>query len=70
MKLKVTKRGGIIPKTFFAGVTEVDIREENHRILVIPLLQRDPIFELGMQPVECGVSDGAEHHDHYLYQGE
>lgn len=68
MKTKVTKRGVVIPKDFFAGVVEVDIRKEADRIVVIPIVLADPILGLGENPVDCGVADAAEHHDNYLYQ--
>ena len=52
-----------------AGVEEVEIRKEDHRIVISPLTS-DPIFNLGKHPVECGVSDASEHHDSYLYGSE
>ena len=66
MKAKVTKRGLVIPKEMLAGAEEVEIRQEDHRIVISPLV-RDPILNLGKRPVECGVSDASEHHDIYLY---
>jgi hypothetical protein len=66
MKAKVTKRGLIIPKEMLAGAEEVEIRKEDHRIVISPVTS-DPIFNLGKRPVECGVSDASEHHDSYLY---
>lgn len=68
MKTKVTKRGVVIPKEFFDGVMEVDIRQEPDRIVVVPIMLVDPILGLGENPMTCGVSDAAEHHDKYLYQ--
>ena len=67
MKAKVTKRGLLIPKEMLAGAVEVEIRKEDHRIVISPLIERDPILELGKRPVQCGVSDASEHHDNYLY---
>ncbi len=67
MRAKVTKRGLLIPKEMLAGAEEVEIRKENHRIVISPLIESDPIHELGKHPVECGVSDASEHHDGYLY---
>jgi len=67
MRVKVTKRGVVIPKDMLGGAEEVEIQKEDHRIVIALLSERDPIFDLGKNPVECGVRDGAEHHDHYLY---
>jgi len=67
MKAKVTKRGLVIPKAMLPGVDEVEIRKEDHQIVVSPLTGDDPILALGTNPVDCGVSDGSEHHDSYLY---
>lgn len=66
MKTKVTKQGLVIPKEMLAAADEVEIRKEDHQI-VISLLINDPILNLGKNPVECGVSDASEHHDSYLY---
>ncbi len=66
MKAKVTKRGLIIPREMLAGAEEVEIRREDHRIVISPVTKSDPIFNLGKYPVECGVSDASEHHDKYL----
>jgi len=70
MKAKVTKRGVIIPKAMLDGAEEVEIRSEDHRIVISPLSKRDPILDLGKQPVECGIPDASEHHDGYLYGSE
>ncbi len=70
MKAKVTKRGVMIPKKMLAGAEEVEIRTQDHRIVISPLSKSGPILNLGKQPVECGVSDGSEHHDGYLYGSE
>ncbi len=67
MRVKVTKRGLLIPKDMLAGSEEVEIRKEDHRIVIALLGEPDPIFDLGKNPVELGVPDASEHHDHYLY---
>lgn len=67
MKVKVTKRGLMIPKEMLAGVEDVEIRKEDHRIVISLLTKGDPILKLGKHPVTCGVSDASEHHDSYLY---
>ena len=67
MKAKVTKRGLVIPKEMLAGVDEVEIRKEDQRIVISPIVD-DPIFNLGKHPVECGISDASENHDSYIYR--
>ena len=64
---KVTKRGLIIPKSMLAEAEEVEIRKEDHRIVISPISQTDPIFNLGKHPVNCGLIDGSERHDNYIY---
>jgi hypothetical protein len=34
-----------------------------------PLVEDDPIFGLGTDPIDCGLVDAAENHDRYLYTG-
>jgi virulence-associated protein VagC len=66
MRAKITRRGLIIPKEMLADAEEVEIRKEDHRIVIFPVAS-DPIQNLGKHPVECGVPDASEHHDSYLY---
>lgn len=72
MKVKVTKRGVIVPKRMLHGAQEVTIREEEGRIVIEPVgetetEETDPIQGLGRKPVQCNAPDAAEHHDRYLY---
>jgi hypothetical protein len=67
MKVKVTEQGVVIPKEFLEGVQEVEIRKENNLIVVITTIKDDPIFEMGMNPVSCGVTDASEETDVYIY---
>ena len=67
MKARVTDQGVVIPKDLLEGVEEVEIRKEDHFILVVPTLKGDPILGLGKHPVACGAPDASEHHDKYLY---
>lgn len=68
MKATVSKEGVLVPKEMLGGAKEVDIRKEQDRIVLTPIKQRiDPIFKLGKNPVDTGISDGAVHHDQYLY---
>ena len=68
MKIKVTENGVVIPKEFFEGVDEVDIRKEDGVIQVVPIAIEDPIWGLGKNPVEGGLRDASENHDSYLYR--
>lgn len=67
MKVKVGKKGVLIPREFLGGVEEVEIRKKNGLILIIPTTGSDPILDLGKHPVVCGISDASEHHDKYIY---
>ena len=67
IKVKVTTRGLVIPKDMLAGTEEVEIRKEDHRIVVSLLTKPDPILNLGRHPVVCGLPEASEHHDNYLY---
>ena len=69
-KAKVTEQGVLIPKHYFEGVEEVEIRQASTGILVLPVAGDDPIFELGTHPVgvtEDDLDDVSEHHGRYLY---
>lgn len=70
MKAKVTEQGLLIPKEFLQGIQEVEIRQQQGTILIVPIIQEDPILGLGQNPVNCGVQDAAENHDRYLYSSE
>lgn len=70
MKIEVTEKGLIIPKSLLEGVKEVDVRKEQDCIVVIPVPLDDPIFRIGKNPVEGGVSDASVNLDHYLYNGK
>jgi len=67
MKVKVTQKGITIPKKLLKEVKEVDIREEDNIIIVVPLTKDDPIYEFGQNPVSCGLKDASENHDKYIY---
>lgn len=67
IKMKVKKQGVLIPKEFFMGIQEVEIRQEAHTIVVIPLVATDPILQLGTAPLDDAIIDAAANHDQYLY---
>jgi virulence-associated protein VagC len=66
MKTKVTEKGVLIPRKFFGGAQEVEIRMEDNIIVIVPL-NDDPIRHLGERPVEGDIEDASENHDRYLY---
>jgi hypothetical protein len=63
MKAKVTEQGVLIPKRFLEGVDEVEIRQEQHAILVLPIISDDPILQLGTQPIVGNEEDASVQHD-------
>jgi hypothetical protein len=67
MKMKVTDQGLTIPKQMLDGAEEVEVRHEDGHLVVIPLLEEDPLFGFGSNPVKCGLTDGSVNHDRYLY---
>lgn len=66
MKTRVTEQGVTIPKELLTGMTEVEIRREDDRILVVPISD-DPILQLGAQPISDSVLDASENHDAHIY---
>ena len=66
MKTKVTEQGVLVPKKYFKGIEEVEIRKENDLVVVVPITD-DPILQLGRRPVSDDVEDASENHDQYIY---
>ena len=66
MKTKVTDQGVLVPKKYFKGIEEVEIRKENNLVVVAPVIN-DPILQLGRRPVCDVVEDASENHDQYIY---
>ncbi|MBC7796107.1 MAG: hypothetical protein H7Z37_04450 [Pyrinomonadaceae bacterium] len=66
-KSRVTEQGVTIPKSFFKGIEEVETRQENNVIVIVPI-KRDTILALGSNPIAEDVSDAAVNHDLYLYE--
>lgn len=67
MKVKVTPRGVTVPRRMLGDAIEVEIRTEEGRVVLTPVLEEDPILGLGEEPVMTGTPDGAEQHDRHLY---
>lgn len=64
----VTDEGVWIPRQLLGDARVVEIRKDQHTLLIVPLELEDPIFQLGVAPVTAQITDAAERHDHYLYQ--
>lgn len=67
MRITVTEQGALIPKQLLEGVREVEIRNQQGILLVLPVVEGDPIFQLGKEPIIDSVDDASIHHDRYLY---
>ncbi len=70
MRAKVTEQGVLIPKDLLQGVEEVDIEKRNGLIVVSPIADSDPIYDLGRNPIHLGVEDSSVRHDVVLDQQE
>lgn len=68
MRARVTEQGVIIPKEWLLGISEVELRQENDHIVVIPIIQteRDPLLSLGNNPITLDITDASVNHDKYL----
>lgn len=67
MKVKVSEKGALIPKKFLKGVKEVEVRQQNGLVILVPIGAKDPIFNIGKNPVKLGIKDGSINHDKYIY---
>jgi virulence-associated protein VagC len=67
VKVKVTKQGLLIPKQLLEGVEEVEIHKQQEVLLIVPITDKDPILQLGSQPIVDSVDDASINHDLYLY---
>lgn len=72
MKGKVGEEGVTVPKDLLGDVDEVEVRNENGRIVVEPVRQsgeegEDPNLGLGRDLVSCGPPDASESPSRHLY---
>ena len=63
MKLTATEQGLLIPKELLGENQEFEIIQEQERIIITCIKATSSIWDLGTNPVECDVKDGAIHHD-------
>lgn len=67
MKLTATEQGLLIPKELLGENQEFEIIQGQGKIIIISIKKTSSIWDLGSNPVECDVNDGAINHDYYLY---
>lgn len=67
MKLTATEQGLLIPKELLGENQEFEIIQEEEKLIIISIKKTSSIWDLGSNPVECDVKDGAINHDYYLY---
>lgn len=67
MKANVAGKRIANPKKLLRDADEPEIDETKKGILDGPRLARDPIFELGSNPVRCKTPDASGDLDKYLY---
>jgi len=69
MKLTATEEGLLIPKELLGVSQEFEIIQDidQGKIIITSIKKHSSIWDLGSNPVECDVNDGAINHDHYLY---
>lgn len=68
VRLQVSDEGVVIPREMLPNVKEVDVRKAGGVMVLTPLPDPDdPIWELGNDPVVCGLPDASENHDRYIY---
>ncbi|CAD0230491.1 hypothetical protein [Planktothrix agardhii] len=67
MRLIATEQGLLIPKEMLGKNQEFEIIQEQEKIIITSIKKESSIWDLGSNPVECDVKDGAVNHDHYLY---
>ncbi len=57
MKVKVTEQGITIPKEFFEGVEEVEIRQENGWVVMVPTQRSTRQRTLGLHEGSIQISE-------------
>ena len=67
MKLTATNQGLLIPKEMLGDTQEFEIIQENEKLIITGIKKTFSVWNLGSNPVECDVKDGAINHDRYLY---
>ncbi|MCC6494086.1 MAG: AbrB/MazE/SpoVT family DNA-binding domain-containing protein [Pirellulales bacterium] len=77
-RMAVTDQGVVIPKAWFGTATEVELREENGRLVLSPVTvgdedrsgafdPSDPIWTWGADAKGLGITDASVNLDKYIY---
>ncbi len=82
MRMHVTAAGLLIPKTLLGQLDEVEIRWQNGGVMIAPVAAAepdtdadtypiipddDPIYDLGKDPIDMGITDASVNFDKYIY---
>ncbi len=83
MRMRVTDEGLRIPKAFLRDLDEVEIRRQDGGLVIMPMAAEaptdgaedtypiipddDPIYDLGKDPIDLGITDASVNFDKYLY---
>jgi hypothetical protein len=67
VKLTATDQGLLIPKELLGENQEFEIVQEQGKLIITGISKTSSIWDLGSNPVDCDVKDGAINHDRYLY---
>lgn len=82
MRMRVTTEGLRIPQSFLRDLAEVDIRWRDGGIVIMPVTATaataaedtypiipddDPIYDLGKDPIDMGITDASVNFDKYIH---
>ncbi len=67
MKLTATEQGLLIPKEMLGNAQDFERVQEDEKIIITGIKKTSSIWNLGSNPVECDVTDGAANPEKYLY---
>ncbi|MDQ2808229.1 MAG: AbrB/MazE/SpoVT family DNA-binding domain-containing protein [Chloroflexota bacterium] len=83
MRTKVTAEGLMIPKALLRELDEVEIRRQDGGLVIMPVAAAastdgaedtypiipddDPIYDLGKDPIDMGITDASINFDKYIY---
>jgi hypothetical protein len=67
MKLTATNQGLLIPREYLGESQEFEVIQEKDAIIITRIKRESSIWDLGKNPVDCDLKDGAANHDLYLY---
>ncbi|WP_017296198.1 hypothetical protein [Geminocystis herdmanii] len=56
MKLKVTNKGVMIPKELLGESEEIEIIQQDDKLIITTIKKKPSIWDLGKNPVKCNVA--------------